>query len=96
MKPLLPLVALSLSLGACATKTHEGPLAPLASAPVAHTGSGTQHTAGPVATPTPRPTPRPTPTPDPFAPTPIPQKPQIPGVSPLSHGADQPLYQRQQ
>ena len=91
MKTILPLVALSLSLGACATKTHEGPLAPLGSAPVAHTGSN--QTAGPAATPTPKPQP----TPDPFAPTPIPQKPQTPGVSPLSHGAaDQPLYQRQQ
>ena len=77
---LFSLAAISLSLGACATKTLEGPIDD--SAPAGHTAPASQRPAGPVATPTPAPKP----TPDPFAPTPIPQKQQTPGVSPLSHG----------
>jgi hypothetical protein len=67
------------------------------------TGCATHTTPGPIIAaapaPTPRPTPvpivaRPTPTPDPYAPMPIPQKPAS-SISPLVHGADTPLYQRQ-
>jgi hypothetical protein len=86
---LLICLAAGFGLGGCASQTVEGPTLPPA-------------VSGP--SPTPRPTPRPTPavqastprpTPDPLAPAPLPQKPVIPGVSPLSHGADQPLYRRQ-
>jgi hypothetical protein len=82
------LVALmaSSALTACASKTTYGP--------VTYLGPTTITTSHPIASPTPRvkTCAHPTPTPDPLAPEPIPQKPNIPGVSPLNHGADQPLY----
>lgn len=86
---LLSLLAIGASLPACATKTVEGPTVPIAysnPAPTSTQGSHVPSTSKP----------KPAPTPDPLAPAPLPQKSIPPGVSPLSHGADQPIYQRQQ
>jgi len=88
--PILLAAGLTAALSACATKTVEGPVTTYytAPAPTHNTSPGTK------TKPKPQPTPAPEPTPDPLAPAPIPQKRGTPGVSPLSHGADQPLYQR--
>lgn len=74
------------ALTGCATKTTMGP--------VSSPSPATIVASHPVASSTPqsKPSPLPKPTPDPLAPEPIPQKPNMPGVSPLNHGADQPLY----